>query len=68
VEYETRAIALAADPNALSQLKARLAANRRTHPLFDTARFTRDLERAYGVMWERHRQGQAPQGFALDPA
>jgi predicted O-linked N-acetylglucosamine transferase (SPINDLY family) len=40
----------------LAKLKATLAANRFTHPLFDTAGFTRHLEAAYLQMWERHRR------------
>ena len=41
-------------------LKAKLAANRRTTPLFDTQRFTRHIEAAYMAMHERHREGLAP--------
>ena len=41
-------------------LRARIAANRLSAPLFDTARFTRDFETAIGLMVDRHRSGQAP--------
>jgi len=51
----------------LAQAKAKLARNRLTHPLFDTERFTRDLEAAYVKMWERHQRGEAPADFALGP-
>jgi len=50
--YEQLALRLARDPVALAAQKARLAQNRETHPLFDTARFTRDLEAAYAAMVE----------------
>ena len=40
----------------LASLKVKLAANRNTHPLFDTARFTRNLEAVYVQMWERYRR------------
>jgi predicted O-linked N-acetylglucosamine transferase (SPINDLY family) len=53
--YEALALRLASDPDMLANLKARLAQNRNTHPLFDTARFTRHLEAAYVHMWERHQ-------------
>jgi predicted O-linked N-acetylglucosamine transferase (SPINDLY family) len=33
--------------------------------LFDTARFTRDLESAYATMWERHQSGLPPASFAV---
>ena len=46
-EYEATAVDLATNPDKLAALKAKLANNRLTTPLFDTERFTRDLERAY---------------------
>jgi protein O-GlcNAc transferase len=45
-EYEARALALARDGRYLAALRGRLAANRRTAPLFDMPRFTRNLEAA----------------------
>jgi predicted O-linked N-acetylglucosamine transferase (SPINDLY family) len=59
-DYERRAVALAADPQALAALRARLVASRLTAPLFDTARFTHGLERAYEAMHARRREGLAP--------
>ena len=38
---------------------AQIAANRATHPLFDTARFTRELERAFVSIWERQQRDGA---------
>ena len=64
--YEARALDLARHPERLAELRAKLAANRLRAPLFDTERFTRDLERAYGRMWEIHRGGGAPQPVAID--
>jgi len=63
--YAQQAIAFARNPEPLRVLARRLGANRLTHPLFDTGRFTRDLERAYETMWARHLQGAAPQAFAV---
>ena len=45
-EYEARALALARDARYVAQLRQRLVANRRTTPLFDMARFTRNFEAA----------------------
>jgi len=45
--YESLALVLARDPARLKGLRDRLAANRTTAPLFDTPRFTRDLEKIY---------------------
>ncbi len=66
-DYERLALTLARDPEALAALKAKLASHRNSFPLFDTKRFTRNLEAALGGMWERHRQGLPPQAFAVGP-
>jgi len=63
--YEDMALRLARDPAALAALKSRLRENRATHPLFDTARHCRHLERAYTVMCERIQQGAPPRSFAV---
>ena len=64
-EYETLALALARNPERLSGLKRRLAANRDTAPLFDSQRYTSALEAAYARMWERHCAGEPPQAITL---
>jgi predicted O-linked N-acetylglucosamine transferase (SPINDLY family) len=66
-DYAARALALARDPAALRALRDRLAENRHRTPLFDGARFTADLERAFAAMAMRHRAGQAPAAFDLAP-
>jgi predicted O-linked N-acetylglucosamine transferase (SPINDLY family) len=64
-DYEALALRLAREPAALAAVKDKLARNRASCPLFDTARFTRHLEAAYAEMWERHRRDQKPAGFAV---
>jgi predicted O-linked N-acetylglucosamine transferase (SPINDLY family) len=64
-EYEAMALGLARDPAALAALRAKLGRNRMTMALFDTARFTRDLEAVFMAMWERHRRGERPASFAV---
>ncbi|MEH2327498.1 MAG: TIGR03032 family protein [Nostoc sp.] len=59
-EYEQLAIHLGHSPIALQELKQRLAQNRTTYPLFDTPRFTRNLELAYFAMWEIYAAGNPP--------
>lgn len=66
-EYEALALALVADPGRLAALRRRLAETRMEVPLFDSRRFTRHLERAYGIMWEAHVAGQPPRPFAVPP-
>jgi predicted O-linked N-acetylglucosamine transferase (SPINDLY family) len=67
-EYEALALKLARNAAALARVKRRLKQNRETHPLFDTARFTRNLERAFMAMYERARRGASPDSFAVESA
>jgi len=62
--YEAMALRFARDPAALAQVREKLAENRETHALFDTVRFTRNLEGAFTEMWERYQRGE-PAGFAV---
>jgi predicted O-linked N-acetylglucosamine transferase (SPINDLY family) len=66
-DYETLALRLACDPEALASMRQKLARNRTTHPLFDTTRFTRHIEAAYVEMWERYRRGEPPGSFVVAP-
>ena len=50
-DYEALALRLAREPQTLAGFRARLAANRRTHPLFDMARYTRDFEDGLQAIW-----------------
>jgi predicted O-linked N-acetylglucosamine transferase (SPINDLY family) len=59
-QYEELAIALAREPRRLADIRARLAGDLRTTPLFDTAAAARHLEAAYVRMHERHLAGSAP--------
>ena len=64
--YESLALALAQDAGRLTALRTKLATARDTAPLFDTSRFTRDLESAYRVMVEKSRANAAPTSFAVE--
>jgi predicted O-linked N-acetylglucosamine transferase (SPINDLY family) len=66
-DYERLAVELAANPQHLLTIRDRLARNRLRSPLFDTAAFTRHLERAYRRMFDRHRSGLAPAHFKVEP-
>jgi predicted O-linked N-acetylglucosamine transferase (SPINDLY family) len=63
--YEARAISLARDPVARDALRARLVANRDSAPLFDAARFARNLETAYRAVHDRHLRGLPPAAIDL---
>lgn len=58
--YEALALALAASPQRLAELRQRLARERARLPLFDSTRFARRLERGYEAIWQRHAQGLPP--------
>jgi hypothetical protein len=59
--YESLAIELALNPQRLTDLKAKLDANRLTAPLFNTPLFTKHIELAYQVAHERHLSGLEPE-------
>ena len=64
--YEARALELAQDAAQLSALRAKLAQNRRSQPLFDTARATQGLETAFLAMHQRLVEQLAPGAITLD--
>jgi protein O-GlcNAc transferase len=56
-EYEEMAAELAADPGHLAQIRGMLAHNRAASPLFDTARYTKNIEGAYELLYDRYHSG-----------
>jgi len=66
-EYERRALDLAQRPEWLRQLRSRLTRQGNTPPLFDTARYTRHLETAFGRMHERAARGEPAISFSVEP-
>jgi predicted O-linked N-acetylglucosamine transferase (SPINDLY family) len=67
-DYERLALQLARDPTRLVALRRRLADNRLTSPLFDTARFRRHIEAAYMTMCDIARRGEPPRAFSVPPS
>ncbi|MDA1024032.1 MAG: tetratricopeptide repeat protein [Proteobacteria bacterium] len=59
-DYETLCLKLQQNPDELKALKAKLAQNRLTEPLFDTPRFTKNLESAFHQMWKNYLSGNQP--------
>ena len=64
-DYESLALRIAHDSELRSALKSKLVSQRTTSPLFDTARMTRHIEKAFDEMWRRHCAGEAPASFAV---
>jgi predicted O-linked N-acetylglucosamine transferase (SPINDLY family) len=65
--YTRLAIELARTPDRLAALKAKLAGNRLSTPLFDTERSVRDMERLYEAMWQRFSSGGSPAPIDVKP-
>ncbi len=65
-EYEELAYELATQPERLAAVKAKLAAQRESCALFDSARFARHLESAYATMHARAQRGEPPAAFAVE--
>lgn len=65
-DYEKLALTLAQNPEQLAAIRLKLMRNRATHPIFDTAKFTRSLERAYTIMFERRQSDLAPESFTVE--
>ena len=64
-EYEALAIELAAMPQKLKAIKAKLVERRLSALLFDTALYTRHLESAFTTMIERVNAGLPPEAFVV---
>jgi predicted O-linked N-acetylglucosamine transferase (SPINDLY family) len=65
-QYESRAIELANSPVELFKLKAKLAQNRQTSPLFNGQLFARHIEAAYTKMNMRYQSGEMPDHIYVD--
>jgi protein O-GlcNAc transferase len=59
-DYVEKAVAFACNPGALVSVRDRIEKNKKTTPLFDFKRYVRDLERAYGSIWQRVQDGMPP--------
>lgn len=63
--YEALAVEIATQPDKLAALRRRLADNRLSAPLFDTARFTRAIEAGYLAAYERAQKGRPPDHISV---
>ena len=67
-EYEVLAAGLAHEPQRMREIKARVRANRGTHPLFDMTRFTRALDDLLCATWENRSVSNPRRANASPPA
>lgn len=64
-EYEALAIELANNPERLDALRQRLAAGRKTAPLFNTQQTTRHMEQAFELIHQRWLRGEPAQDIRI---
>ncbi|MDE3021645.1 MAG: tetratricopeptide repeat protein [Pseudomonadota bacterium] len=62
-EYELLAENLARDSKKLAEIRTYLREQRSSLTLFDTPKFTRNLEHAYIMAWEGYKNGLKPTSF-----
>jgi predicted O-linked N-acetylglucosamine transferase (SPINDLY family) len=65
-EYAQAAMTLASDKSRLDAIRSKIAERKAQAPLFDTVRYTRNLERAFETMVDITRAGEAPRSFAVE--
>jgi protein O-GlcNAc transferase len=65
-DYLRLAKELAQKPEYLADVKRRIRESSKTSPLFDSTRYTRNLEALYRVMWKRHTAGLPPAAIDVD--
>jgi hypothetical protein len=59
-DYKNLAINLGVNFDKLKDLKIKLEKNLLNKPLFNTPLFTKNLEKSYKKIYERHKLGQTP--------
>lgn len=64
-DYERMALEFARDRTSLEPIRRKIADRRDASPLFDSTRYTRNMERAFETMVEIMRSGEAPRPFAV---
>ncbi len=64
--YEMRALELASNTKKLNSIKARLAVNKYKAPLFDSNRFTRNIESAYAQIYAKYFAGEKPKSMRME--
>jgi predicted O-linked N-acetylglucosamine transferase (SPINDLY family) len=67
-QYERLAVELAMNPQRLADLKRKLTDNRVTAPLFNADRYTRNLEAAYVLIYERYHEDLPTEHVFVEPA
>jgi len=64
-DYEAAAIELGNNSEKINQIRQKLKKNKLTSPLFNTPLFTRNLEKVFRQIYERHHSGLSPDHIRL---
>lgn len=64
-EYKKKIIEISTDRQKLNVIKNKLKFNKFTTPLFDTAKFTKDIEISYKAVFDRYMRGLEPDHFEV---
>lgn len=65
-EYVSLSIKLAEDQHLLSKIKNKLVSNKANSIVFDSSKYTKNLESAYITMYERNSKGLIPEHFEVN--
>lgn len=65
-DYESLAFKIASNPIMIQELKNKLSHNRTKCALFDSTRTTRNLEKAFDMMYENFRHHRKPQNIIIN--
>lgn len=64
-EFEEKAIYYATHPEALKHIREKIAAHKKTQPLFNTQLFVKNLEKGFHKAWELHTQNKSPEHISI---
>ena len=64
-EYEALALSLSTDSNKFTKIKKKLSEKKNSAALFDTEKYTKNLERAYVQAYQRYADGLPPAEFKV---
>ena len=63
--YGDCALRMAREPQALAAIKEKVVSLRRSSPVFDTKRFTAQIEAAYTMIRDRYQRGESPGSISI---
>jgi protein O-GlcNAc transferase len=65
-QYEAKAIEFANNPEKFNYIREKLKSNKFAKVLFDTTRFTKNIETAYSQIYERYQDDLLPTNIYIE--